>query len=78
MTREQHLKWCKDRAMEYVRAGDFDQAFASMMSDLSKHDDTRPSVQIGFMLGSVEVSNAKKNGAHAGKEIMRRFIEGFN
>lgn len=38
MTREQHLAWAKQRALEYVDAGEVDQAFASLMSDLNKHD----------------------------------------
>jgi len=41
MTRAEHLKWCKDRAMEYVRIGDMNQAFASISSDLMKHDETQ-------------------------------------
>ena len=37
MTRAEHLRWAKDRALEYVEAGDLDQAFASLASDLGKH-----------------------------------------
>ena len=35
-TREEHLAWCKDRALAYVEAGDLAGALASMSSDLRK------------------------------------------
>ena len=41
MTRQEHLQWCKNRAMEYVNIGDFHQAFASMCSDTMKHPETK-------------------------------------
>ena len=40
-TRDEHLAWCKRRALEYVDRGELDDAVASMGSDLSKHPDTR-------------------------------------
>ena len=33
-TRAEHMEWCKLRARQYLDAGDGQQAFASMMSDL--------------------------------------------
>ena len=39
-TRAEHLAWCKERAMEYVAAGDNRQAFNSMCSDVMKHPET--------------------------------------
>lgn len=41
MTREEHVKWCKDRAMDYVKHGDLLNAVTSMMSDMDKHPDTK-------------------------------------
>ncbi len=41
MTREEHLKWCKERAikeMDYTH--DPKQGIISMMSDLRKHPET--------------------------------------
>ena len=35
-TREEHLAWCKQRALPYVEAGLLTQAVASMLSDLNK------------------------------------------
>lgn len=43
-TREQHLAWCKQRALEYLEPGQhfsIDNAIASMTSDLGKNDETR-------------------------------------
>jgi len=40
MTRQEHMKWCKERALELVQLGDLNQALISMMSDLSKHTET--------------------------------------
>jgi hypothetical protein len=37
-TRAEHLAWCKERALEYVAAGDEEGAVASMTSDLGKWD----------------------------------------
>ncbi|GAB2954603.1 hypothetical protein GCM10027048_20090 [Hymenobacter coalescens] len=39
-TRAAHLQWAKDRALEYLHAGDLPNAWASFVSDLGKHPDT--------------------------------------
>lgn len=70
MNRSEHLKWCKDRALEYVDAGDNAQAFSSMISDLRKHEDLEDSAQFGMSLGMLALQG--------GTGEMRRFIEGFN
>ena len=71
-TRAEHLAWCKRRALEYVDAGDLTQGFASMMSDLNKHDETRghPATAIGLSL--------MLNGHLDSIIECRKFIEGFN
>lgn len=69
MTRAEHLKWCKERALEYVKEGDLGNALASMTSDLGKHPETRSSVEFCVMLGHLETSSPER---------MKRFIEGFN
>jgi hypothetical protein len=38
-TREEHLAWCKQRALELLADGDRAGAVASMISDLQKHDE---------------------------------------
>lgn len=71
-TRQEHLQWCKQRALELCDAGDLQGAYASMASDLNKHPDTEghPAIQVGMML---------MMGGHLSTHIaMRKFIEGFN
>ena len=71
MTRDEHLKWCKDRALEYVNEGDLQNAVASMISDLRKHDDFTGPVYAGLgMVGMMEIPK--------GSQAVRCWIEGFN
>lgn len=72
MTREEHLEWCKKRALEYCDNGDLAQAFASMESDLSKHEETRN--HIGIKLGIDLLMIGDLNT----QEKMQKFIKGFN
>jgi len=70
--RSSHLQWCKDRALQYVDAGDMNQAYASMVSDLGKEPETagHSGIQLGMML---------LMGGHLSSESqMRDFIKGFN
>ena len=71
-TRQEHMKWCKQRALAYVDAGDSSQAFASMASNLSKHPETEGhiAINLGMML--------LLSGNLSTKREMREFIEGFN
>jgi Tfp pilus assembly protein PilF len=72
-TREEHLKWCKQRAMEYVKAGDYQQAVASMLSDLRTHPENAPAATgICAQLGIMELMNGPT------RESITRYIEGFN
>jgi hypothetical protein len=73
-TREQHLKWCKDRAMEYVNMGDNSQALASMASDLGKHPDTAPSSGMASTLGIGLLMAGQLGTVEQGA----KFIQGFN
>jgi len=72
MTRNEHLQWCKDRALEYVDAGDLPQAFASMCSDLSKHSETAGHIGIELGMGLMMIGNLNTS------DKMRKFIRGFN
>jgi hypothetical protein len=71
-TREEHLLWCKKRALEYVDAGDVKNAWQSMVSDLGMHDETKGHIAIG--LGTMLMMAQKFNTP----DEMRKFIEGFN
>lgn len=71
MTRQEHLEWCKKRALEYIDRGDTQQAVASMMSDLRKHPETESAIngvlgQLGLMAAMSSV------------DVARRYITGFN
>ena len=70
--RAEHLQWAKDRALAYSDSGDLNGAFASMASDLGKHDELagHAGLEIGLlqMLGGLIRTPAQ----------MRDFIEGFN
>ncbi len=72
MNRGEHLEWSKERALAYIDKGDLKQAYASIVSDLSKHKDTEGhiAIELGMMLmvaGNLDTT-----------EEMRNFIEGFN
>jgi hypothetical protein len=70
--RAEHLQWAKDRAIEYVKRDELGNAYASMMSDLNKHPDTRnhPALLIGTQLLITGNLNTP--------EQMKHFIEGIN
>lgn len=71
MTRQEHLAWCKRRALEYLDAGDYPQALASMVSDLNKHEETAvPGGSILVLMGMQAAQNQDYG-------YMRRWIEGF-
>lgn len=74
MTRQEHMNWCKQRALEYVDKGDLNSAHASMISDLGKHDETRSSAEIGGSLGMTLMLAGKLSTP----KQMRDFINGFN
>jgi hypothetical protein len=72
ITREEHIEWCKKRALEYLDAGDLSQAFTSMLSDVHKHPECKnhPGLHIGtgFMMLPGWIQN---------REEIRRWIVGF-
>jgi hypothetical protein len=72
MTRQEHLTWCKQRALAELERGDLNNTFASMASDLGKHPETRghSAVELGTML--------LITGNLSTPQKMREFIEGFN
>lgn len=72
MTRAEHLQWCKDRALEYINNGDITNAYASICSDLTKHEETAN--HAGITLGMGLMITGKLDNV----EEMRKFIEGFN
>lgn len=72
MTRTEHLEWCKKRAHEYLDRGDITNAVTSMMSDMTKHEETKFAVEgVLGQLGMLAVMSGDRNE-------VRRYIDGFN
>jgi hypothetical protein len=72
ISRDEHLTWCKKRALEYCDRGKPLDALGSMISDLKKHPELaeHPGIMLGAML---------MFGGHlTDPSEARRFIEGFN
>jgi len=73
MARAEHLQLCKERAMKYVKVGDFNQAVTSMLSDLNKHEETKTSA--GGVLAQLGIFELMNNPT---EERITRYIQGFN
>lgn len=71
LTRSEHLAWAKRRALEYVERGELDNAIASLLSDLQKHEETQTST--GPLLLMMGVTEKER-----GPDAVRRWIEGFD
>ncbi|NTF16917.1 hypothetical protein G6L37_00560 [Agrobacterium rubi] len=69
-TRAEHVRWCKQRALEYIDLGIPDKAMASMVSDMGKHPDTVDAIREQLASG---VAAAK-----AGSAAVKRWIENFS
>jgi hypothetical protein len=70
-SREQHLEWCKERALAYCREGDLAAAVTSMQSDLSKHDETRRITNPYLLLPST------KPVTEGDRDVVVKWIEAF-
>lgn len=72
MTQDEHLEWCKKRALEYLDIGDCANAFTSMMSDLRKHPELENHVGIRMGVGLMLLPGWISNPVE-----VRRWIVGF-
>ena len=72
MSRAEHVQQCKDRALEYAKNKDFDNAFMSMASDLQKHEKTAN--HLGIQLIMIEQMGGKVHTV----DSVEKFINGFN
>ena len=72
MTRQEHLDWCKKRAIAYLDNGDVNQAWASMASDMAQHLELsgHPAIGLGMQM--------LMSGHLSSDVAMRNFILGFN
>ena len=72
MTRQEHLNWCKERALFILNDGDVQCAYSSFLSDMSSHEETKDhsALTLGMMLMiSDNLSTSDQ---------MKKFIDGFN
>ena len=72
MNRDEHVEWCKGRALAYLDDDDLGQALASMLSDLGKHPETSAIAKSPLSMIGMQAVMAGDAGG------VRRFIEGFN
>lgn len=68
--REEHLEWCKKRALEYLDKGQIQDAIAGMVGDLRAHPETKNQNDFILGLGVILATNNDVEGA-------RRWIMGF-
>lgn len=72
MNRQEHLEWCKERAIEYVERGEIKDAFASFQSDMRKHKET------AYHKGLKLMTDLFMGGQLNKPSEMKKCIEGFN
>jgi hypothetical protein len=69
VNRAEHLRWAKDRAIEYADRGETAEAIASLGSDLNKHPDTKGHVGMQLMMMMAISRQFERPGE------LRKFIE---
>lgn len=72
LSRADHLRWTKDRALAYVDAGDLVSAQASLIQDLALHPDTQAVGSTVAELGMLQMMSGHLSTARD----MRDWIEG--
>lgn len=66
---DEHLAWCKKRALKYLDRGDVENAIDSMLSDMGKH----PGCGVHPAIGMLGLLHARDNN----EREARLWIEGF-
>jgi len=72
MDRNEHLAWAKERALVYADAGDVENAFASLASDLRKHPELAD--HSGLTVGALLLVGGHLNDPAR----MREHIKGYH
>jgi len=72
VAKQDHLAWCKERALDVLKSGDIPGAYTSMVSDLQSEPSTQnhPAIMLGMnlmMAGHLDTA-----------EKMEKFINDFN
>jgi hypothetical protein len=71
-TREEHLAWCKQRALEYIDRGQITEGLISMMRDMGKHPETASPALDQMTAGLMVI------GALSTLEEARKHINGYH
>lgn len=71
-TRAEHIAWCKSRALAHAKQGELSQAVASMVGDLTKHDETIAVLSNPFVMGPGQAAAVAGDA-----EAVIHWIEGF-
>ncbi len=71
VTRQEHLEWCKKRAMEAMTDGNMAAGWASFLQDMDQHPETKNHVFLET--GSIMVFG----GQISTLEEMKKHINGF-
>jgi hypothetical protein len=72
MKRHEHIRWSKDRALEYLKNNDIQGAFTSMISDIVKHPETSYHIETN-KLGVILLMNGSLDTV----DEMRKWINGY-
>ena len=75
-THDEHLEWCKQRALEYLKRWELLNAVTSMMSDLDKHPETRKTSGKDSGLAALGVMAAMR-AQEGDYDFVLRYITGF-
>lgn len=76
MTKDEHLAWCKERALEFADVGDGPRCTSSMLSDIMKHEETSRSFEVGVRAAVAELGYPDSL-ASATPAQLRHWVEGF-
>ena len=68
MSRDDHLYWCKSRAVDYLDRGEIREGILSFLSDMQKHEETKSHGALMFLLGMSNNTRAE----------VKKFILDFN
>lgn len=64
-TYAEHVKWCKERAREYLDMGDTSAAYRSMVSDMTKHPETVGAMHDLAVRGMLLLKQGDEEGVRA-------------
>lgn len=64
-TYAEHVKWCKERAREYLDMGDTSAAYRSMVSDMTKHPETAGTIPDLAVTGMMLLQQGDDEGVRA-------------